>query len=137
MKERDAGHTHATDSAFTSTSLDYVREKLGRLRVIDDVRLVQGYFEETLPGLSGPVSFSLIDCDLKDSMRFAAEHVWRRMVPGGRMVLDDYGCDDFAGARLAVDEFVRDHIDEIEEHGFLNRLYFIRKRVAEAPSASE
>jgi SAM-dependent methyltransferase len=126
-RERVAGTTNASEAAFTSTSIEYVREKLRRLGVTEGVELVQGYFERTLPALVGPVSFSLIDCDLKDSMRFAAEQIWKRLVPGGRMVLDDYDCNDFAGARQAVDEFVLAHKDEIAEHYFMRRLYCIQK----------
>lgn len=134
-RERVAGLATAPEGAFTSTSIGYVREKLRRLGVDGDVRLIQGYFEETLPRLDGPVSFGLIDCDLKDSMRFASEHVWGRLVPGGRMVMDDYGCDDFAGARQAVDEFVAAHLDEIADHGFGRRLYFVTKKEGAARSS--
>ena len=126
-RERDAGLTADRDDAYTSTSLDYVVAKLNRLGVADVVMPVKGYFEESLPNLEGPFCMAFIDCDLRDSLAYCAHALWGRVSPGGRLVFDDYTSDDFKGARLGVDQVVRDFGGEIADHGLLKRLYYVVK----------
>jgi len=45
-----------------------------------------------------------IDADWYDSVRVCLEHLHDQVVPGGIVVVDDYGWWD--GARLAVDEWM-------------------------------
>lgn len=129
QRERDRGWANAPDDAFTSTSLDYVRRKLEVLGLASRVRLVPGFFQETLPGLSGPWCMALIDCDLMDSLAYCAARIWPRLVPGGRLVFDDYTSSDFGGARRGVDAFVEAHRGEISRHGLARRLYFVERAV--------
>ncbi len=126
--ERERGLTTAREDAFTSTSYGYVVRKLRVLGVDDLVKPVRGYFVDTLPHLAGPWCFALVDCDLMQSILYCAEQLWPKIVPGGRIVFDDYTCADFRGARLGIEEFVRRCGPEIAEHGLLRRLYFARKR---------
>ncbi len=125
--EREKGLTSATDSAFTSTSFEYVKQKLARLRLSDVVIPVKGYFQQTLPETNGPFALVFIDCDLRDNLTFCAETLWERLTPGGRIVFDDYDADEWQGARVGVDEFVKDHKDEIASYGLLSRLYYVEK----------
>jgi O-methyltransferase len=127
-REREAGLCDAPDGAFTSTSLAYVRSKLAVLGMSDRVIPVPGPFSATLPGLSGPFCMVFVDCDLRDSLVAAAEALWPRLSPGGRLVFDDYGDRRWGGARLGVDEFVSTHGREIREHGLVGRLYAVAKR---------
>jgi len=126
-REREAGLTTACDRAFTSTSYEYVQEKLRKLNLGGLVVPVKGYFQHTLPHLNLRLCLALIDCDLRDSILYCAKTLWPRLVPGGRMVFDDYASADFRGARLAVDAFVAAHAAEISEHGPLRRLYYVRR----------
>ena len=48
--------------------------------------------------------FAHIDVDLYRSMKDAFEFIWPRMVPGGIVVLDDYGEQDCPGVGQFVDE---------------------------------
>lgn len=48
-------------------------------------------------------SFVHVDCDLYASARDAIAWFWPRIVPGGVMFFDDYGCD-FTGVTDAVNE---------------------------------
>jgi O-methyltransferase len=125
--EQRQGLTGASDTAFTSTSLAYVKRKLHRLGVDDAVLPVQGFFRDTLPQLDSPLCFALVDCDLRESMTYCAETLWPKLVAGARMVFDDYCEPNFRGAKLAVDAFVARHGSEIAEHGLLRRLYCVRK----------
>ena len=68
------------------------------------IHLVRGPVEETLPERSpGEIALLRLDTDWYESTRHELEHLWDRLVPGGILVLDDYG--HWAGARRAVDEF--------------------------------
>ncbi|HVL95274.1 MAG TPA: TylF/MycF/NovP-related O-methyltransferase [Solirubrobacteraceae bacterium] len=69
------------------------------------VHLVEGPVEETVPARA-PEEIALLrlDTDWYASTRHEMEHLYPRLVPGGVLVLDDYG--HYAGARRAVDEFL-------------------------------
>ena len=126
-REFQARLTTTKDDAFTSTSYDYVKRKLAILRLENAVTPVKGYFQETLPHIDGPFSFALIDCDLKDSLLYAAETIWPRLSSGGLMLFDDYLADEFKGARLAVDQFVESRLGELAQHGLLKHFYYAQK----------
>jgi len=104
-----------------------LRGKLHRLGVEDLVVPVPGYFKDTLPRVEAAFCFSLIDCDLMESLLFCAEGVWPRLARGGRIVFDDYVSIDYAGARRGVDAFVEKHRADIAGHGLLRRLYHVIK----------
>jgi predicted O-methyltransferase YrrM len=95
-------------SAFTSNSVEYVRAKLRKLRVDDLVRVVPGYFQDTLPGIDDRFCLALIDCDLDKSTQYCLEHLWPRVVEGGSVVVDDYMNPGYPGAAVAADRFFAD-----------------------------
>lgn len=126
-REQEAGDATRRHS-FQDTDLQYVRRKLDRLAVADQVVLVQGLFQETLGALDGPFCFAFIDCDLHDSMLYAARTVWPRLSPGGCCVFDDYDNQEYRGATRAVDTFISEARQEIREHGrLLRKLYYAVK----------
>lgn len=47
-----------------------------------------------------------VDVDLYQPIRDSIEFLYPRLVAGGLMVFDDYGCSVFPGAKRAVDEFI-------------------------------
>jgi hypothetical protein len=126
-RERTAGWSHEADDAYTSTSYAYVSRKVRVLGYANMVRPVQGYLQQTLPGLAGPFCFALVDCDLRDSMLFAARCLFDKLVPGGWIAFDDYACEALKGARLAVDEFVREYASHLATVGLRRHLYLVRK----------
>ena len=126
-REQKAGFTTAGNKFFTSTSYQYVQKKIAVLGFQNMVIPIKGYFQDTLPGLSGPFCLAFIDCDLRDSLVYSAETIWPNLSNGGRMLFDDYLSREFKGAKLGVDIFVKKYQAEISEHGLLNRLYYVRK----------
>lgn len=54
--------------------------------------------------LSTKYCFVFVDPDTYQAVRDAIEFFWPRMVPGGRMVFDDYGWHACQGVKKAVDE---------------------------------
>lgn len=70
-----------------------------------NVHCVRGPVEETVPR-HAPARIALLrlDTDWYQSTRHELEHLFPRLVPGGVLIIDDYGHWD--GARKAVDEFL-------------------------------
>jgi O-methyltransferase len=128
-RERASGLTKARQNVFTSTSYRYVLQKIDRLGLSSQVVPVKGFFETTLPDLArfNEFCFALIDCDLYNSVLYCANEVWPRITPGGCIVFDDYVSDEFRGARLAIDEFVKGAVPKIETYGLMRRLFYVKK----------
>lgn len=66
-----------------------------------------GWFQDTLPtdaGQVGPIAILRIDSDWYASTKICLDHLFGQVVPGGFVIIDDYGTYD--GCRQAVDEFV-------------------------------
>lgn len=74
----------------------------------DRVHFVRGPVEKTLPARA-PRSLALLrlDTDWYASTRVEMEHLYPRLVPGGVLIVDDYGHWD--GARKAVEEHFATH----------------------------
>jgi O-methyltransferase len=70
----------------------------------DRIHVIEGRVEETLPG-EAPEEIALLrlDTDWYASTRHELEQLYPRLVPGGVLIVDDYG--HYAGARRAVDEY--------------------------------
>lgn len=66
------------------------------------VELIKGVFAETLH-VDYPVALAHLDGDWYESTMVCLERIVPHLVPGGRMVIDDY--DFWAGCRKAVDEY--------------------------------
>lgn len=66
------------------------------------VHLVPGLFEDTID-IDGPVAFAHLDGDWYASTMVCLERIAPHLVPGGRIVLDDYY--HWSGCRTAVDEY--------------------------------
>jgi hypothetical protein len=85
-----------------------VGESFARLGVpVDEnnVELIRGLFEDTIR-LDEPVAFAHLDGDWYESTMTCLERIAPLLVPGGRIVLDDYY--KWSGCRAAVDEYFAD-----------------------------
>ena len=68
----------------------------------------KGWFQHTLPGTApelGDIAILRLDCDWYESTRICLEHLYGKVVTGGFVIVDDYGCYD--GCKKAVDEHMR------------------------------
>lgn len=88
--------------------------------VTDNLRITGTYDERRLRFVKGPVEDTLLDprnvpdkiallrldTDWYHSTRMELEVLWPRLVPGGVLIVDDYG--HWLGARKAVDEYFGD-----------------------------
>jgi O-methyltransferase len=84
--------------------LDDVKRALAPFPVIE---YFPGWIPDAFPRQGGaPCRFVHVDVDLYQPTRDSLEHFWPRLVPGARMVCDDY---NWPGGKRAVDEFCRAH----------------------------
>jgi O-methyltransferase len=87
-RQRD-GH-----NAWAYASLDEVMENFRRFRLLDDdVVFSKGPVEETLLGDEVPDEIAILrlDTDWYESTKVELEVLYPRLVPGGVLIIDDYG----------------------------------------------
>lgn len=74
-----------------------------------DVRLIKGKVEDTLideVNLPERLAILRLDTDWYESTKIELEALYPRLMPGGVLIIDDFG--DWAGAKLAVEEYFAD-----------------------------
>lgn len=92
--------------------LDEVLALFARLGISMNTRFVKGLFQATLPACGvEKIGVLHIDGDWYESVKVCLEHLYDRVTSGGIIQIDDYG--HWAGARKAVDEFLREHPSQI------------------------
>lgn len=75
-----------------------------------NVRLVRGRVPDTLPHVtSDRVCFVSIDMNVATPEIAATEYFWPRLVDGGVVVIDDYGCQGHEAQKTAFDTFAKGH----------------------------
>lgn len=102
---------------FLSVSADEVVGNFRRYGLHDDrVRLVQGYFKDTLPRLADETwAIVRLDGNLYESTLDGLVHLYPRLAVGGYLIVDDFGC--CPPCRKAVEDYRRLHgiHDEIQD----------------------
>jgi O-methyltransferase len=106
----DAGYDFSADVfPILAISLEEVQALFAKYDLLDgQVEFVKGWFNESLP--QAPVkelALLRLDGDLYESTRDALVNLYHKVVPGGFVIIDDYG--DFKPCRTAVDEFRAQH----------------------------
>jgi hypothetical protein len=78
---------------------------------------IEGKVEDTIPGcVPERIALLRLDTDWYESTKHELVHLFPRLVPGGVLIIDDYG--HWHGARQAVDEYLSENNIGI----FLNRI---------------
>lgn len=93
------------DPVLVYATLEEVRRNMASTGFpAERIAYVQGKVEDTIPA-QAPERIALLrlDTDWYESTKHELEQLWPRLVPGGVLIIDDYG--DWVGARRAVDEF--------------------------------
>jgi hypothetical protein len=100
---------------FADTSYERLLERIRMLGWSGHVKLIKGFFENTLPQISDErFSMAHLDCDLYPSYMTCLKFVYPRMLPGSYIVFDEYACPGYLGAAKAVNEFFADKPEQIE-----------------------
>lgn len=117
----DIEHDFSDETAL-GVSLDAVKGNFARYGLLDDqVRFVEGWFSETLPG--APVdrlALLRLDADLYESTWQILNALYSKVSPGGFVIVDDYGV--LRPCRTAVNDFraregITDPIETIDHSG--------------------
>jgi O-methyltransferase len=106
MAQSDPGDAR---SVWCIAPLEEVRQAvLGTGYDRSRVFFVKGRVEDTVPA-HAPEKIALLrlDTDWYESTRHELRHLFPRLVPGGVLIIDDYG--HWSGARQAVDEYLAEH----------------------------
>ncbi|GAA2290263.1 hypothetical protein GCM10010431_04500 [Streptomyces kunmingensis] len=98
---------HGKENAIWAyATLDDVRSGFEQVPYpAERVHYVQGKVEDTVPG-EAPEKIAILrlDTDWYASTKHELDHLYDRLVPGGVLLIDDYGY--WQGSRQAVDEFL-------------------------------
>jgi hypothetical protein len=98
-----------TDWAYAS--IEEVKENFRKIGLLNDnVFFCKGKVENTLDKVSNipnTISFLRLDTDWYESTKKELEILYNKLVPGGILVIDDYG--HYNGAKKAVDEYFKEH----------------------------
>lgn len=113
--DADLGPGEMTMLEFLSISVDEVKANFERFGLAEGVRFVPGFFEQTMPDLTGGRwSLARLDGDSYEATRDCLVALYPGLSKGGYLIVDDYGAID--GCRRAVDEYRAEHgIDEALE----------------------
>jgi O-methyltransferase len=106
----DAGYDFSVDvHPILAISLEEVKQLFAKYDLLDEqVQFVKGWFHESLPQVPvKELALLRLDGDLYESTRDALVNLYHKVVPGGFVIIDDYG--DFQPCRTAVDEFRAKH----------------------------
>jgi O-methyltransferase len=93
------------EMSFLRVPVEDVEAAFRRFGVLDQqVKFVEGWFEETLPKLNDRIwSVIRLDGDMYGSTITSLENLYPRLSPGGYVIIDDYGA--VKQCKRAVDDF--------------------------------
>jgi hypothetical protein len=110
-------HERTRLGVFRETSYEALSTRISALGYAQNIRLLKGFFNDTLPQLSNRL-FRVVhlDCDLYQSYVTCLEFFYPRLVRGGYMVFDEYDFSEpvYPGARKAIDQFLKDKPEKLQ-----------------------
>jgi O-methyltransferase len=106
---------HRTDADGTSGSdwmratVETVRQRIEPLGYpTERLHFVKGMVEDTIPGIAPEkIAILRLDTDFYSSTKHELIHLYPRLMPGGILIIDDYGA--IPGARIAADEYASEN----------------------------
>ena len=96
--------------------------------VRDRVKLVKGFFDQTLSSYEGKIALLHLDGDLYESYKVSLDVLYRKVVRGGIIMFDEYADPRWVGARKAIDEFFADKPEVVVPHAKCTWKYYVEKR---------
>jgi O-methyltransferase len=114
---QDSGYDFSAGKMpILAVTLEEVQENFRRYGLLDgQVRFLKGWFRDTLTVAPiDKLALLRLDGDLYESTMDALNALYHKVVPGGFVIIDDYG--DFEPCRRAVQDFRSKHFidDRIE-----------------------
>lgn len=115
-----------------NTSVDYVKwllrdSGIGEEVIESKVKLIQGFFDQTLSRFHGPgIALLHIDADLYQSYKDTLTMLYPKVVRGGLVLFDEYHDPAFPGATKAIDEYFHEKGVKIQQDP-LSKKHFLVK----------
>lgn len=105
MKEDARKNRGVRGSVYAFAPLEEVQANMQSTGYPDEMlHFIKGPVEKTIPeNMPEKIAVARIDTDWYESTRHELEHLFPRIVPGGVLIVDDYGA--WRGSRKAVDEY--------------------------------
>ncbi|MBL8890401.1 MAG: class I SAM-dependent methyltransferase [Planctomycetaceae bacterium] len=118
LLSRDRDDRQSQSSVWCEASLADVRRNIEQWDYpVQRVHYVVGKVEETIPQrIPDQISLLRLDTDWFESTWHELVHLFPRLVPGGILIIDDYG--HWQGCRQAVDQYLAEYAPNL----FLHRL---------------
>ena len=97
------------DNSYTYTtlavSIEEVKENFSKYDLLDEnVEFIKGFFKDSLKNTSiNKLSILRLDGDMYESTIQVLHHLYDKVVVGGYIIIDDYGC--IPACAKAVDDF--------------------------------
>ncbi|MGC4007110.1 MAG: TylF/MycF/NovP-related O-methyltransferase [Pirellulales bacterium] len=99
---------------YLKVSLEDVQNNIRRFGLLDEqVRFLQGWFENTLP--QAPIqklAILRLDGDMYSSTMDALTNLYHKVSPGGFVIVDDYG--SWPACRAAISDFMKQRNIKVE-----------------------
>jgi O-methyltransferase len=113
-------HDKEKHAIWSYSGIDEVKRTMMQSKYpADKIIYVKGMVEDTLPQSNHEkIALLRLDTDWYQSTRAEMEILYPKLVPGGVLIIDDYGY--WQGAKKAVDEYIQQHKLKI----LLNRIDF-------------
>ena len=92
------------------------------------MKLVKGFFDQTLSSYEGKIALLHLDGDLYESYKVSLNVLYRKVVRGGIIMFDEYADPRWVGARKAIDEFFADKPEVVVPHAKCTWKYYVEKR---------
>ncbi|MFA6426822.1 MAG: TylF/MycF/NovP-related O-methyltransferase [Candidatus Magasanikbacteria bacterium] len=108
-----------TKGKFSDTNLSAIKKLFAKDRT---VQIFKGIFPKTGKEIEKEkIAFVYIDVDLYKSNFDALEFFYKRMVPGGIMIFDDYGWRYCEGIKKSIEDFIKKY--KIQERPIVTTKY--------------
>ncbi len=91
------------------------------------VRLIKGWFDQTVPKYEGRIALLHLDGDLYESYKIPLECLYGKVSPGGVIMFDEYNDQRWPGASKAIDEFFSDKSEKLQSHELCNWKHYVVK----------
>lgn len=106
------------EAYFCYAALEDVQQNLRSTGYpFDKIHFIKGKVEDTIPDQApDKIALLRLDTDWYESTRHELEHLFPRLVPGGIIIIDDYGY--WKGCKQATDEYIQNNKIPL----FLNRI---------------
>ncbi|GAB2784034.1 TylF/MycF family methyltransferase [Rhabdobacter roseus] len=105
----NASSKSISDSVWCYSALEEVQQNLLSTEYPkENIHFIEGKVEDTIPHhLPDKIALLRLDTDWYESTKHELNHLFPRLVPGGILIIDDYG--HWKGCRQAVDEYFQEN----------------------------